>query len=95
MKHLTVIIAAAAGLALIAPAASAKTSVRNAQKSCTAAVKAMDNVKSARASDDGQVLTNTTAEIPVRVRFEDGESAKIVCKLDRETGEVTDLETVE
>ncbi len=95
MKHLPAIIAAAAAIALIAPAASAKTSVRQAQKACTTAVKALENVKTARASDDGQVFTNAYAEIPVRVRFEDGESARMVCKLDRDTGEVTDIETIE
>lgn len=95
MKLHRLIIAAAAGLALVAPVASAKTSVRNAQKICAAAAKDLDNVKSVRATDDGQRFTNASAEVPLRITHEDGSRAKMICMLDRETGEVTSLEAAE
>ena len=95
MKHLPLIIAAAVSFAVIAPAASAKTSVRQAQRMCTTAAKALDNVKSARASDDGQKVSNSTADIPVRITYEDGSRAKMLCTIDRSAGEITSLEVVE
>lgn len=95
MKLHRLFIAAAAGVALIAPVATAKTSVRNAQKICAAAAKAQDDVKSAKASDDGQRFTNTSAEIPLRITHEDGARSRMMCTLDRDTGEVITLEAAE
>ena len=95
MKLHRLFIATAAGLALVVPVASAKTSVRNAQKTCAAAAKDLDNVKSVKASDDGQRFSNATAEVPLRITHEDGSRSRMICMLDRETGEVTSLEAAE
>lgn len=92
MKHLPLIIAAAASFALIAPAASAKTGVRQAERACTSAAKALEGVKSAKSSDDGEVFTNTTAIVPLRITHEDGTKSRMTCTLDRNSGEVTTIE---
>lgn len=95
MKHLPLVLAIASGVALLAPSATAKTSVRQAERACAEAAKALENVASARASDDGQRLTNSTAQIPLRIRHEDGSRSRMICLLDRESGEIESLEAAE
>ena len=95
MKILPLSVALVASFAVIAPAASAKTSIRQAERACTAAAKELPNVKSVRATDDDQRISNATADIPLRVRHEDGASSVMRCVIDRETGEITSLEAAE
>lgn len=95
MKRLTLALGLISAAAMIAPAASAKTSIRQAERACVAAAKERDDVKSARASDEGKVITNSTAQIQLRVRHEDGSRSVLVCKLDRSNGEISSLEAAE
>lgn len=95
MKTLNLTVAIVTGLVVLAPAASAKTSIRQAERACTAAAKELATVKTVRATDDGQRISNDAAEIPLRIRHEDGSSSVMICTLDRETGEITSLEAAE
>ncbi len=95
MKYLSALLVTAAGIALVAPAATAKTSVRQAEKTCIAAAKEQASIKSAKSSDDGQRFTNASAEIPLRITHEDGTRSRMICTVDRNSGEVTALEAAE
>lgn len=95
MKHLPLTLAIATGVALLTPTATAKTSIRQAERACVEAAKALETVASAKASDDGQRVTNSIAEIPLRIRHEDGTRTRMICRLDRESDEITSLEAAE
>ncbi|MEZ5938499.1 MAG: hypothetical protein R3C52_09780 [Hyphomonadaceae bacterium] len=81
-------------VAAAAPA-DAKTSIASAKKACIAAVKAEENVKSAKVSDNETRALAGTYVFTLRVKTKDGASAKATCTISDADGKVSAVEFVE
>lgn len=90
MKKTSLIALLAAGLAVTAAPAVAKTSLTKGKQLCEAAAKAATPApKSVRTENDATKVSDATLTYKLRVKNADDSQSLVTCKVDRETDAAT------
>lgn len=86
MKKSSLVALLVAGVAIAAAPAVAKTSLTKGKQLCEAAAKAATPApKSVRTDNDATKVSDSTLTYTLNVKNADDSSAKVTCKVDRET----------